>query len=217
MKKAIVLLIALLTFAFVNAQEVTYSIVSSDEEGLTIRADFPTYSTTDVTIDRTVYQKLSLKGAYAVTRQGVPELLSAAKSVIIPENSQPTVTIVSEDYELVPGFKLLPSRGVIYRNVDPNDVPYTFGPQYQQVKFQLTQAASLTKTFHLRDYNGVTVQTFPFDYNPVREELKVYHSLTLRVNYNAPYTMTTARKNCYEFNEIYKKLFVVFIVNLYPF
>lgn len=215
MKKAIVLLIALLTFAFVNAQEVTYSIVSSDEEGLTIRVDFPTYSTTDVAIDRTVYQKLSLKGAYAVTRQGVPELLSAAKSVIIPENSQPTVTIVSEDYELVPGFKLLPSRGVIYRNVDPNDVPYTFGPQYQQDRFQLTQAASLTKTFHLRDYNGVTVQTFPFDYNPVREELKVYHSLTLRVNYNAPYTMTTARKNCYEFNEIYKNYFLNYPTSRY--
>lgn len=208
MKKIIALIMCLLAVAFTYAQEVTYSIVSSDDAGLTIRVDFPTYATSDVLIGRAEYKKLSLKGAYAITKEGAPELLLAAQSVIIPENSQPTVAVIAEDYDVVSHFKLSPSKGVIYRNVDPNDVPYTFGPQYQQDKFQFAQAVSLSKTFYLRDYYGVTVQTYPFDYNPVREELKVYHSLTLRVDYNAPYSVAAARKNCYEFNEIYKNYFL---------
>ena len=208
MKKISALLMLLLVVNLMFAQKIAYTVLSSDDNGLTVKIDMPAYTTSLVQINGQTYQKLQLQGAYALTELGVPELLLTGKSLIIPENSQPTLSVVDADYQLVDNFKLIPSKGVIFRNTNPDDVPYQFGPSYQQDAFQMAVPAQLTQTFYMRDFHGVTLQVFPFDYNPVQHQLKVYRSLTVRVSYNAPYTAQTARKNCAEFNEVYQNFFL---------
>ena len=208
MKKITVLLLLLLAVNLMFAQRIAYSVLSSDETGVTVKIDMPAYTTTPVQINGQTYQKLNLQGAYALTELGVPELLVSGNSLIIPENSQPTLSLLHADYETVENFNLIPSKGVIFRNTNPESVPYQFGTAYQQDAFQMDAPAQLTETFYMRDFHGVTLQTFPFDYNPVRKSLKVYHSLTVRVDFNAPYTAQQARKNCVEFNEVYQNFFL---------
>lgn len=208
MKKISVLLLLLLVVNLGFAQKIAYTVLSSDDNGLTVKIDMPAYTTSPVQINGQTYQKLQLQGAYALTELGVPELLLSGNSLIIPENSQPTLSVVDADYQLVDNFKLIPSKGVIFRNTNPDDVPYQFGAAYQRDAFQMTAPAQLTPTFYMRDFHGVTMQVFPFDYNPVQHQLKVYRSLTVRVNFNAPYRVQQARKNCAEFNEVYQNFFL---------
>ena len=208
MKKISVLVLLLLTLDLSFAQKIQYTLLSSDNNGVTVKVDMPAYTTSNVDINGQSYQKLLMSGAYAVTELGMPELLLAGKSIIIPENSQPTLTVVDADYQLVDHFKLIPSKGVIFRNTNPEDVPYQFGTAYQQDAFQMPVPAQLTETFYMRDFHGVTIQVSPFDYNPVQQQLKCYRSLTLRVDFNAPSRTQQARKNCAEFNEIYQNFFL---------
>lgn len=208
MKKISALLLLLLVVNFMFAQRINYSILSSDANGVTVKVDMPAYTTSNVDINGQTYQKLLMSGAYALTELGMPELLLAGQSLIIPANSQPTLSIVNFDYQIVDNFNLIPSKGVIFRNTNPDDVPYQFGSAYQQNAFQLAAPAQLTETFYMRDFHGVTMQVFPFDYNPVQKSLKVYRSLTVRVNFNAPYVAQQARKNCAEFNEVYQNFFL---------
>lgn len=208
MKKIIALLLLLLVVNFTFAQRINYSVLSSDANGVTIKVDMPAYSTSNVDINGQTYQKLLMSGAYAVTELGMPELLLAGKSIIIPENSQPTLSVVDADYQLVDNFKLIPSKGVILRNTNPEDVPYQFGAAYQRNAFQRESPVQLSGTFYMRDFHGVTIQVFPFDYNPVQQQLKCYRSLTLRVDFNAPFRVQQARKNCAEFNEVYQNFFL---------
>lgn len=208
MKKIIALLLLLLVVNFTFAQKINYSVLSSDANGVTIKVDMPAYTTSNVDINGQTYQKLLMSGAYALTELGMPELLLAGQSLIIPANSQPTLSIVDADYQIVDNFNLIPSKGVIFRNTNPDDVPYQFGSAYQQNAFQLPAPAQLTETFYMRDFHGVTLQVFPFDYNPVQKSLKVYRSLTVRVNFNAPYVAQQVRKNCVEFDEVYKTFFL---------
>ena len=208
MKKIIALLLLLLVVNFTFAQRINYSVLSSDANGVTIKVDMPAYSTSNVDINGQTYQKLLMSGAYAVTELGMPELLLACKSIIIPENSQPTLSVVDADYQLVDNFKLIPSKGVILRNTNPEDVPYQFGAAYQRNAFQRESPVQLSGTFYMRDFHGVTIQVFPFDYNPVQQQLKCYRSLTLRVDFNAPFRVQQARKNCAEFNEVYQNFFL---------
>ena len=208
MKKISTLLLLLLAVNLMFAQRINYSVLSSDENGVTVKVDMPAYTTSNVDINGQTYQKLLMSGAYALTELGVPELLLAGQSLIIPANSQPTLSIIDADYQLVDNFNLIPSKGVIFRNTNPDDVPYQFGSAYQQNAFQLPAPAQLTETFYMRDFHGVTLQVFPFDYNPVQKSLKVYRSLTVRVNFNAPYVAQQARKNCIEFDEVYKTFFL---------
>lgn len=208
MKKIIALLLLLLVVNFTFAQKINYSVLSSDANGVTIKVDMPAYTTSNVDINGQTYQKLLMSGAYAVTELGMPELLLAGKSIIIPENSQPTLSVVDADYQLVDNFKLIPSKGVILRNTNPEDVPYQFGAAYQRNAFQRESPVQLSGTFYMRDFHGVTIQVFPFDYNPVQQKLKYYRSLTLRVDFNAPFRAQQARKNCAEFNEVYQNFFL---------
>ena len=208
MKKISALLMLLLVVNLMFAQRISYTVLSSDETGITVRVEMPNYTASTVMINGQEYQKIDMQDAYAMTELGVPELLLTGKSLIIPENSQPTIAVVDADYQLVDNFKLIPSKGVIFRNTNPDDVPYQFGPSYLQDAFQMAAPAQLTQTFYMRDFHGVTLQVFPFDYNPVQHQLKVYRSLTVRVSYNAPYTAQTARKNCAEFNEVYQNFFL---------
>ncbi len=208
MKRISALLMLLLMVNLMFAQKIAYTVLSSDDNGVTVKIDMPAYSTSPVEINGQIYQKLALSGAYTLDELGVPELLVDGKSLIIPENSLPTMSVLNADYEVVENFNLRPSKGVIFRNTNPDDVPYQFGAAYQQDAFQLPAPAQLTGTFYMRDFHGVTLQVFPFDYNPVQHQLKVYHSLTVRVNYNAPYTVQRARKNCIEFNEVYQNFFL---------
>lgn len=208
MKKIIALLLLLLVVNFTFAQKINYSVLSSDANGVTIKVDMPAYTTSNVDINGQTYQKLLMSGAYAVTELGMPELLLAGKSIIIPENSQPTLSVVDADYQLVDNFKLIPSKGVILRNTNPEDVPYQFGAAYQRNAFQRESPVQLSGTFYMRDFYGVTIQVSPFDYNPVQQQLKCYRSLTLRVDFNAPFRVQQARKNCAEFNEVYQNFFL---------
>lgn len=208
MKRISAFLLLMFMVNLMVAQKIAYTVLSSDDNGVTVKIDMPAYSTSPVEINGQIYQKLALPGGYTLDELGVPELLVDGKSLIIPENSQPTVSVLNADYEVVENFYLLPSKGVIFRNTNPDDVPYQFGAAYQQDAFQLPAPAKLTETFYMRDFHGVTLQVFPFDYNPVQRQLKVYHSLTVRVNYNAPYTVQRARKNCAEFNEVYQNFFL---------
>lgn len=208
MKKIIALLLLLLVVNFTFAQKINYSVLSSDANGVTIKVDMPAYTTSNVEINGQTYQKLLMSGAYAVTELGMPELLLAGKSIIIPENSQPTLSVVDADYQLVDNFKLIPSKGVILRNTNPEDVPYQFGAAYQRNAFQRESPVQLSGTFYMRDFHGVTIQVSPFDYNPVQQKLKYYRSLTLRVDFNAPFRAQQARKNCAEFNEVYQNFFL---------
>lgn len=208
MKKIIALFLLLLVVNFTFAQRINYSVLSSDANGVTVKVDMPAYTTSNVDINGQTYQKLLMSGAYAVTELGMPELLLAGKSIIIPENSQPTLSVVDADYQLVDNFKLIPSKGVILRNTNPEDVPYQFGAAYQRNAFQRESPVQLSETFYMRDFHGVTIQVFPFDYNPVQQQLKCYRSLTLRVDFNAPFRVQQARKNCAEFNEVYQNFFL---------
>lgn len=208
MKKISLLLMLVLVLNLSFAQKVTYTILSSDAQGVTLKVEMPDFSTNDVMIDGQNHKKLSMPGAYPLAELGVPELLVAGNSLIIPENSHPTVSIVNEEVEIFDNFKLIPSKGVIYRNVNPADVPYQFGAQYQVDSYQFDSPAQLTETFYMRDFHGVTVRIYPFDYNPVQQKLKLYRSLTLRVDYNALYVAQQARKNCVEFDGIYQDFFL---------
>lgn len=210
MKRLFSLLICLLLTSVVWAQkqDVSFVIISEDNEGVTVRVDMPAYLSLQVQIDDDEYNRLLQGNAYCIDKKGAPELLLSAKSLIIPANSTPTLTIENEDYEVVENFLLAPSKGVIYRNENPSDIPYSFGAEYQRNSYQMEKAASLTNTFKLRDNKGVTIQAYPFDYNPVKKQLKVYHSLTVRVHYNCVYSSNLSRKNCKEFDAINRNLFL---------
>lgn len=210
MKKQSILFI-LLTFLFsltMQAQEVQYTLISQTSSEVVIRVDFPNhYETTPVEVNGETLYKLSMGNAYPMEEVGAPELLKSVISIIIPEGSQTSVSILESNFTMISDFNLVPSKGRLFRDIDPSTVPYVKGDQYLIDRFLGADQGMLGTPYQLRDFTGVTVSVHPFAYNPVQKELKVYQSLVLKVTYTQGAEII-AKKNNVVFDQIYSRHFL---------
>lgn len=207
--KSLLLAVSLITvFAYTSAQKVQFTLVSSTPEEVVITANFPAFSTSQVEVNGEMMQTLTMKNAYPMLRAGFPELLGSSASIIIPKGSHPTAEILSSESCILSNFSLAPSKGNIYRNVDPATVPFTKGSVYSENRFLYEDTVVLGEPYLLRDYCGLAVQFFPFAYNPVQHELKAYSSITVKIRFNSRSSIIQPAKVAKTFKSIYSDHFL---------
>ncbi len=206
--KKLFTIILLLGFTLAQAQNIRYTLVSSSQSEAVVRVDFGTYHTETVTVDGTKMQTLHSADAYPVLRKGSPELLQSAFSLIVPEGSHPTLEVTDAQFTEIGNFALAPSKGKLYRNINPADIPFTKNADYQASNYLLGTPAAVGEDYQLRDYHGVSVKVYPFDYNPSAQSLKVYSSMTVKVRFNGGRAVTTATKNNRTFDAVYSQQFL---------
>ena len=69
-------------------------------------------------------------------------------------------------------------------DIDPVTIPYTYGNVYSQNQFYPGQLVQLQHPYIVRDLRGQAVWVFPFQYNPVTKELRVYSEIHFKVKAN---------------------------------
>lgn len=208
MKKTCLFLAFILFFFSSFAQEIQFTLLQSSNQEAVIRVDFPDYYTRSVMVDGQRMALLSMPEAYPINVAGNPQLLQTATSLMIPENSAPTAEIIHSSYQTVSGFELAPSKGTLYRNINPQDVPYQKGPAYGQDKMFYDDTVTLGDSYQLHDYHGIPVRFYPFAYNPVRKELKVYSNITVRIRFNSTSDIQHPQKISKTFKDIYQNHFL---------
>lgn len=208
MKKLATFIIIALGFLATQAQNIQFTLLNSNANEAVVRVDFGTYTTETVSVNGVEMQKLQMADAYPVLKKGSPELLQTAFSLIVPEGSQPEVEILNAQYSEITGFALAPSKGKLYRNVDPATIPYFQSSEYQSANYLLDNAVQAGESYQLRDYQGMSFKVYPFDYNPVAQTLKAYTSVTVKVRYNGNRAIAPANKNNRTFDAVYAHQFL---------
>jgi hypothetical protein len=208
MKKLSTFIIIVLGVLATQAQNIAYTLLTSNQNEAIVRVDFGSYQTETVSVNGVEMQKLHMEGAYPMLTEGSPELLQTAFSLIVPEGSSPETEILDAQYTTVKHFALAPSKGKLYRNVDPATVAYTMNQEYQYDKFLLGSSIILGEQYQLRDFHGINVQVYPFDYNPVSQTLIIYSSVTVKVTFNGTRALPTPVKNNRTFDAVYASHFM---------
>lgn len=113
--------------------------------------------------------------------RGFPDLPKLTASVIIPDHGTSVIEVIDARYVEYQNVSVAPSKGNLYRNIDPATIPYTYGPAYQQDAFFPATPAAVRSPFILRDHRGLTVVFHPVQYNPVTRVLRVYQDITVEV------------------------------------
>ncbi len=139
-----------------------------------------------VDIDGTLYVELSLLDESPLKIAGAPELPTINRSVIIPDDARMAAHVVDFDYVEYHDVDVAPSKGILYRSVDPADVPYPFGPEYAEDQFFPGVMVDLQRPYILRDHRGVVVEMYPFQYNPVTRVLRVIDTMTVELVAEGP-------------------------------
>ena len=208
MKKIWTLLACLLTVSLLSAQEPQFTLISSNNQEVVLKVSYPQNQGEVLSSNTVKGQRLTMQGAYPILKEGAPELLETAVSIIIPENSHPTVEVLSSKSYIQSNVNLLPSKGRLLRNVDPATVPYVYGKTYSLDKMLYDDTVIVSDPYQLRDYHGVSLQFFPFAYNPVQKKLKVYQEMTVRVKFNSTGSVRQVNKVAAIFNDIYQDHFL---------
>ena len=217
MKKTLFLLLALLMVGSGFAQRAPQAkLISSTEESIVVNFQLNGFSTTRVQTPQGEQFIVNVPEMAANLEAGAPELPTFPIRTIIGDRAEMTVNVIDAQYTDYP-MSIAPSKGNLSRQVNPNDVPYTYGEMYQQDAFWPAAQATLDAPYILRDFRGQNIVVRPFAYNPVTKTLRVYTNMTIamtKVSDNGENAKVTRRSNSFkvspEFKASYERRFINF-------
>ena len=196
------------TVAFAKAPTpVNVTVVEDTSVHTVLHYEIGDYTMEGVQIDGQKYNQIRLGHESLMKTAGAPALPNVCRSVIIPDDAGMDVQIISAEYTEITGVDIAPSKGVIYRDTNPADVPFSFGKEYATDAFFPGEIATLRDPYIMRDYRGVVVELNPFQYNPVTHTLRVYSDITVEIVATGPGHINVLQdapsQICVAFNNLY--------------
>ena len=214
-------------FPLLNPMKTPTSYQGNSFDSMTITTQTPgdvitiNYHLTDfmikpITIDGEDYSQIHLEGESNMLSKGKLDLPNICRSIIIPDTAKMDVTITSFHYELYKGISVAPSKGNLPRNVNPDDISYEFDDIYNEDTWFPEKLTELDQPYILRDFRGQVIRIHPFQYNPVKKQLRFYTDITIEI-----YSIGSDTVNCimrdeaptmidYDFIQIYERHFLNF-------
>jgi hypothetical protein len=162
------------------------TLLASSFESTILRLDVGSFTIEPVDINGRLLFSVALDGGTRMLEVGFPELPVVRRSIVIPDDAQMAVRVIDAGFRDFDQIDVVPSRGVIKRNVDPDSVPYEFGTIYEQDAWYPAEIARLGEPFIMRDTRGIVVELNPFQYNARTHVLRVYTSITVEVSTAGP-------------------------------
>lgn len=176
-----ILLIAL-SFSMASGQK--FNLVSNTNAGVQLELEVPDFELTRQQVNGQDYIDFGLRAKIFTMEAGAPSVPVFTESVQLPDTGSYSVEVVYGEYTDYHNVSVLPSKGSLKRNVNPADIPYSFGSVYAQDAFYPGVGAQTGKPFLFRNVRGLTVSFYPVQYNPVSRTLRIYHELSVSIVYN---------------------------------
>ena len=158
------------------------TLVSSSEQQVVVDFTLGGFNLTRVNTPNGIQQVVSVPKMASMLEAGAPDLPHFPVPAIIGDMAEMQVSVTKSDYTDFENVEIAPSKGNFSRQINPDDVPYTYGAMYSQNAFFPAAQAYLEAPYIIRDFRGQDIMVRPFAYNPVTKTLRVYHHLTLTMN-----------------------------------
>jgi len=114
-------------------------------------------------------------------QKDAPSLPMFSESLQVPDSGAFSLEISYDSFEEYTNVEVLPSKGSLKRNINPETIPYTKGEVFNQDTFFPGTLAQLGTPYIFRQTRGVTVTFYPFQYNPITKTLRIYHNVTAKI------------------------------------
>ena len=124
----------------------------------------------------------------SMLEKGSPDLPLYAIPVLIDDMAAMEVQVKETKFQDFENIEIAPSKGNFSREIDPDDVPFSYGDAYHHDRFFPCFQAQLDQPYILRDFRGQNILVYPFAYNPITKTLRVYTQLTLTMRKTGGYS-----------------------------
>ncbi len=189
-------------------------ILSESDNEITLKFTLTDYSLKEVSTPQGTQFIVEAPGLTSILEKGAPDLPKFTASLIIPGDKKMNYKVVSYEVKEIKNVAIAPSKGNFTRDIDPASVPYTYGKYYNRNEFYPLKLASAGSPYILRNYRGMALYAYPFQYNPKTQTLKVYSEIIVKVfadgkgKINVLPAKAHPQKISYEFHQIYKHHFL---------
>jgi len=193
------------------------TLVSSSENEVVVNFELGGFYTTNVKTPNGKQAIVSVDRMASMLEAGAPDLPMFPIPAIIGDRAEMNVNIVKSEYVDFENMEIAPSKGNFSREINPDDVAFTYGEMYNQNAFYPAEQAYLEAPYILRDFRGQNIMVKPFAYNPVTKTLRVYTKMTIamtKVSDNGENQKLTRKSNTIkvdkEFLDAYADRFINF-------
>lgn len=155
------------------------TLVSSTENEIVVDVQIDGFYTKTVRTPNGPQLIVSIDKMASMLEAGAPDLPVGHISAVIGDRAEMTVNVVKSNYVDFENVEVAPSKGNFSRQINPEDVPYTYGEMYQQNAFWPATQAYLAAPYIMRDLRGQNIMVSPIAYNPVTKTLRVYTNMTI--------------------------------------
>jgi len=202
-------LFTLLLVGFVSqAQETKVTIVSEDANSIVLQYQFGKYDLLETEINGLSAFRPQMEDATPIMEASTPDLLKISKSLQLPQGAEVSIEVVSEKFEDIEGIRISPSKGNLYRNIDPDEVSYEFGASYRKDQWYPKAQAEFQSEYQIRDFHGRALWVYPFRVLPTENTLRVYSELSIKVSFTSGKSITTPSRIDRSFEELYQEHFI---------
>ena len=150
------------------------SVVKSDIESTILKVTVFGFESEKISIDDREFSTISIPDLSTTDQKGLPEVPRFSKNILIPANSTPSVHVIDYKMTSYDLGAIAPSKGVIMRDVNPNDISYTFSSFYSSDQTFPSEFVKISSPFTLRNTHGVTVEILPIQYNHMLNQTNVF-------------------------------------------
>ena len=218
MKRILILSLAFLFSGFLFAQNGYDLSFQQTSQEIVLNFDLGDYNVSRIKKDNEEFSNILFDGSIVTTQKGFAELPYIHASVMLAPDKNYSMEIletVFEDINL--DYPMLPSRGVIYRDQDPDKIPYVIDTKSVVDAFYPENIAINTEPYILRDIRGTNVYVYPFSYNAMQNTLRVYTSVKVKLTQDNSTVINPLLEQpesiVREFDGIYNSIFVNYSVN----
>ena len=182
MKNTLFLLVALLFAGSAFAQKApTAKLISSNENSIVVNFQLNGFSTQKVSTPQGDQYVVNAPEMVSRLEAGAPDLPMYVIPAIIGDRAEMSINIIDAKYTDYTDMDIAPSKGNFSRQINPADVPYTYGAMYQQDAFYPATQAYLESPYIIRDFRGQNIMVTPFAYNAQTRTLRVYDNMTIEM------------------------------------
>lgn len=162
----------------------TVEVTETDLNGTTLQLQLQTEDLQfdEVSVSGLESLVVSLENGHPMLSKGNPDVSAVSSSIIIHHKAATSLEVLSADFYELTDVNVAPSKGNLYRNVDPDMVAFHHSDTYATDAFFPSELAEVNTPYVFRDFRGQTVEFHPVQYNPVTKVMRIYTSIEVRVN-----------------------------------
>ena len=195
-------------------------VIQASTDSLLLKFEVPTLQFNSQEINGRTFTGISFTGATLTADVGRPSLPVYPQLIGIPINASPHATVIDSRLEVRQTERIISTQPSDLTNSQPPLIIDT--NFYRQDRPYPTKLVEVTPIGLIRGQWVARLQIQPVQYNPARAQLKIYHELLIRINFNSVPTPTQSYRHptrlaapslVIESSQAFEKLFQAKLLN----